>query len=270
MDTLEDIARYKPKTIEDALEAMKNGLRFFHSNNDFRAIFLRAYYIITKNVCMAIHQQEDFDNPIFFAPDWIRRLSGKFASLYFASLDTFQTAEREERAWKIAHRMAIKKRSSVVQDLLLGINAHINYDLPVAICQNLREHGCGSDFLSLTKRKFDHDQVNNILIRSFDEISTVIPKEYGGLIRIADFLLCNIDESLTRFGLKYYRERVWWDGISLLSAQTRDEEKLVLYKLNWESAKIAETIAGKSSLWVRSVNQVLKLSRRTDLNRLKV
>lgn len=48
MDKLEDIVRYRPKTIEDALEAMQNGLRFFHCNNDFRAIFLRAYYIITK------------------------------------------------------------------------------------------------------------------------------------------------------------------------------------------------------------------------------
>lgn len=48
MDTFEDIAHYKPETIEDALEVMKNGLRFYHGGNDFRAIFLRAYYIITK------------------------------------------------------------------------------------------------------------------------------------------------------------------------------------------------------------------------------
>ena len=243
---------------------MNEGLQLFHKKNDWRAVFLRAYYIITTNVHNAIRQQADFDNPIFFDPDWISHLSGRFASLYFASLDTFERDDREERAWKLAYTVAKERSSSVVQDLLLGINAHINYDLPVALCENLRAFDDEPDFLSLTKRKFDHDQVNNILIRSFDEISTVIPQEYGGLISVADSLLGNIDESLTRLGLKHYREHVWWDGISLLSAKTKQEKRLVMDRLNWESAKIAETIAGNNSQWVRAVSRILKLSRRAN------
>ena len=265
MSRLEEIAQFRPQTIEDAVEAMQHGLEYFHNASDSRAVFLRAYHIITTNVSSAIDQQEDFDNPIFFDPRWIRRLSGKFAALYFASLTTFSKGAQEERAWKTAHGMAVEKKSSVVQDLLLGINAHINYDLPVALYQNFLEHNDGPGFMSLTKRKFDHDQVNNILIRSFDEISTVIPREYGGLIKTADFLLGSIDEILTRLGLRHYRERVWWDGISLLSAGSEDERQLVMHKLNWESAKIADIIAGRNSLWVRAVNSALRCTRRTRL-----
>ena len=262
MLTLTEITELRPKTIEDALEAMEHSLQFFHRENDFRAVFLRAYYIITTNVHNAIRQQHDFDNPIFFDPNWIRHLSGRFASLYFASLTTFKRDAREERAWKLAYTLAKNRRSSVIQDLLLGINAHINYDLPVALCENLRAFNDKTDFLSLTKRKFDHDQVNNILIRSFDTISTVIPREYGGLIRAADSLLGKTDERLTRVGLKHYRERVWWDSIALLSAGTDAKRRLVMDRLNWESAEIAKTIAGEKSLWIRTVNPILTRIRR--------
>ena len=268
MSTLADVAHFRPGTIEEALDAMEQGLKVYRKHNDSRSVFLRAYHIITGNVSNAINQQQDFDNPIFFDPEWIRLLSGKFATLYFASLEIPSTRGTRERAWRIAHGMATNKRSSVVQDLLLGINAHINYDLPVALCQNLKEHGDdkGASFLQLTKRKFDHDQVNNILIRSFDEISTAIPREFGGLMGVADLLLGNIDETLTRHGLKYYRERVWWDGLSLLSAESEDERRLVMNRLDWESAKIAEIVAGENSSWVRAVNRMLKHCRKAKLS----
>ena len=247
---------------------MQHGLDYFHQTSDFRAVFLRAYFITTRNISRAIHQQEDYDNPIFFEPDWIRRLSGKFASLYFASLATFNKDRQEERAWKLAHGMATDKGSSVVQDLLLGINAHINYDLPVALHQNFLEHDDGPDFISLAKRKFDHDQVNNILIRSFDDISDTIPREYGGSMKAVDLLTGDIYEKLTHLGLRHYRERVWWDSISLLSARSEDQRQLVMHKLNWESAKIAGTIVGENSAWVRATNRVLRRFRRTDLRSL--
>ena len=268
MPRLEEIAQFRPNTIEAALEAMQHGLEYFHRTNDFRAVFLRAYYITTRNIKRAIDQQEDFDNPIFFEPDWIRMLSGKFASLYFASLNTFDRGPQEERAWKVAHGMATDKRTSVVQDLLLGINAHINYDLPVALYRNLMEYNDGPDIISLAKRKFDHDQVNNILIRSFDEISVVIPREYGGSMKAAKVADLYIYESLTRLGLRHYRERVWWDGISLLSTESETQRQLVMHKLNWESAKIAGTIAGENSAWIWATNQVLRRFRRTDFQSL--
>ncbi len=77
-----------------------------------------------------------------------------------------------------------------------------------------------------------------------------------------------IYESLTRLGLKHYRERVWWDGISLLSAESEEQRQLVMHKLNWESAKIAGTIAGENSTWVWTINQVLRRFRRADYHGL--
>ena len=160
--TLAEIAAYRPKDIDEGLDAMRSALDYFHRENDQRAIFLRAYYLITLAVHQAIYQSGQYQNRIFFDPEWVKKLAGKFSLLYFQSLST---QEREgERAWKTAHRLAATNETSVFQDLLLGLNAHINYDLAYGIYLNLKEYDDGRDHLLLPRRKFDHDQVNNILV----------------------------------------------------------------------------------------------------------
>ena len=110
------------------------GLAFFHEAHDRRAIFLRLYYMMTLEVHAAINGCGDYEGrEVFMDPDWVRRLSGQFSSLYFKSLK----APATERAWTLAYEVAARPGSSVVQNALLGINAHINFDLPRAIAENL-------------------------------------------------------------------------------------------------------------------------------------
>src|SRR6185295_15365754 len=106
---------------------------------------------------------------------------------------------------------------SVFQDMLLGLNAHINYDLAYGIYLNLKEFDDGRDHLLLPRRKFDHDQVNNILVNTIPQVEEVLTRDYGGDLRFLGKLAGNLDEVLSRVGLKYYRERVWWNAISYLS-----------------------------------------------------
>ncbi len=42
MATLAEIKAYRPRNIEDSLDAMRSALDYFHRENDQRAIFLRA------------------------------------------------------------------------------------------------------------------------------------------------------------------------------------------------------------------------------------
>jgi hypothetical protein len=112
----------------------------------------------------------------------------------------------------------------------------------------LREHGDERDYLQLQKRKFDHDQVNNLLIRCINPIQDVLARDYGGEIFLADRLQGQLDEKLSEVGLKYYRERVWWDAISFVCTKDDVEEEIVREKLDWESYKVAQILAGKE-LW---------------------
>ncbi len=260
MSEFDDIAAQRPQDIDEAIPCMQRALEYFHANDDYRALFARAYYIITVNVHDAVHQLGDYTNPIFFDPHWIGSLAGKFSSLYFQSLTTFDREPGSERAWKLAHRMAEDKTSTPVQDVMLGLNAHINYDLAYGIFLNLKEHGDDANHLLLPRRKFDHDQVNNILVRSTPQVGEAITRDYGGGIAFIQAIMHRLDDLLSETGLKYYRERVWWSAISYLTATDAEEEGLVREKLNWESTKLANIIADRRifSHPVRAVASALR------------
>jgi len=262
MTDFETIAAQRPADIEEAIPCMQLALRYFHERGDYRAVFLRAYYIITLNVHAAIHRRGDYrQNPIFFDVDWVASQAGHFSSLYFRSLTTFDRPLETERAWKIAHDMAVKKTSTVVQDLMLGLNAHINYDLAYGTYLNLKQHSDGADHLLLPHRKFDHDQVNNILVRSMDQIADALSRDYGGGINLLRRAMHGLDIILTGTGLKYYRERVWWSAISYLTTTDDDEVSLVHYKLNWESLQTAKLLAD-TSIWSYPIRRVGRAMRK--------
>jgi hypothetical protein len=258
--TLAEIVALRPKTIEEAIDDMRIALDYFHRANDYRAVFLRAYYLITLAVFDAIRERGAYTRRIFFDAEWVRRLAGKFSLLYFQSLTT---EEREgERAWKIAHLRAARRDTSVLQDLLFGLNAHINYDLAYGIYLNFVEFEDARDHILLPRRKFDHDQVNNILIDSIPVIQRVLTRDYGGWMRGLGAVLGPLDELLSGIGLKYYRERVWWNAVTYVSAEGPPEIQLVHDRLDWESAQVASLVALERTRIFRPVEKVASLLRR--------
>lgn len=261
------LAEQQPQNIDEALECMRAGLAHFHALNDKRAIFLRLYYIMTLEVHAAVNQLGDYQGKsIFLDPDWIARLSGYFCTLYFRSLDTFEREPDEtvERAWKIAYRTAGQPSSTVVQNALLGINAHINYDLAHAIALNMDKHGDLGNPSALPIRKFDHDQVNNLLVRSMPYIQDVLARDYGPAVGVLDRALGQLDERFSRTELKFYRERVWGDALAYAAAIHTDCEQTVREKLNWESYRLAAVLTGRApcerAIWLPE--QLLGLPRR--------
>jgi hypothetical protein len=265
----ETIAAQRPKDIEEAIPCMQRALHYFHENDDYRAIFLRTYYIITLNVHAAIHQYGDYKNPIFFDAGWVSSQAGWFSSLYFQSLTTFDRDLESERAWKLAHGMAKAKKSTVLQDLMLGLNAHVNYDLAYGTYLTLKQHGDEAAHLLLPRRKFDHDQVNNILVRSMSQIARTISRDYGGGILLLQNLMRGLDIALTGTGLKYYRERVWWSAISFLTTADDEERRLVHNKLDWESVRVAKLIADRS-IWSFPARRVGRSIRREHFGDIRL
>jgi hypothetical protein len=244
----EELAAQQPTNIDEAIECMRQTLLQFHDDRDRRAIFLRLYYIMTLEVHAAINGLGEYTAPIFQDPEWVERLLGKSSSLYFSSLDPAGNPDpKAARAWRTTYETAKEARSSVVQNALLGINAHINFDLPRAIAANLDPDGLDS-YRIMQMRKFDHGQVNNLLVRTLNYIQDVLEKDYGHGIAVLDRVLGDFDERLSEIGLKYYRERVWWDAMAHASASP-DKQHLVQEKLNWESYKIALFVNSKRWIW---------------------
>jgi len=269
MSEWQEIVQQRPKDLDEAIPCLRKALEYYHARNDYRAVFLRAYYIITLEVHAAVHQLGDYkDRQIFFDPVWESALAGRFASLYFQSLTTEERPAESEKAWKLAHKMAAEKSSTVLQDLILGLNAHINYDLAYGVALKLQETG-DSDPMLLTRRKFDHDQINNLLVRCTPRIQQVLTRDYGGGMLFLSRFFGSWDERLTELGLKYYRERVWWDALSFLGAGEGRETALVHDKLNWESFKVAKFMT-KRAFWQQVVWFFGRLLRKRRFGRIEI
>jgi hypothetical protein len=242
-----DTKLHRPRTTGEALVCMEKKLRELYARGDRRAIFLRAYYVMTAQVNAAIHGgNEDFKTPIFFDPDWVDRLAGRFCLHYFQSLRKPVCA-----AWRFAEERAGDGRSSILQNLMLGINAHINFDLSRGIHEILVEDGDAGDAELMARRKFDHDQMNNVLVRCNPKLQEVLAREFGGGMRLFSGLFGTFDELLTSTGLRYYRDRVWCNVLALLSAKGPEEYEKVRLRLEWESRQVAEFIADGS--WLNNV-----------------
>ena len=107
--TDQELAAQEPANIDEALDCMRATLTRLHTDGDKRAIFLRLYYIMTLEVHAAAHGLGDYQGrQVFLDAEWIKALSGKFATLYFKALDTYgrEPDEHVEQAWKAAHRAA--------------------------------------------------------------------------------------------------------------------------------------------------------------------
>lgn len=84
------------------------------------------------------------------------RFDAIFASRYFAAYDAFRAGGTSSKCWQVAFQSPGSGQLIILQDLLVGINAHINLDLGVA---------AGETFQGPALEAFhgDFDKINDIL-----------------------------------------------------------------------------------------------------------
>ncbi|WP_437977149.1 DUF5995 family protein [Sorangium sp. So ce295] len=235
-----------PANVSEALIALETVAARLRERNDPRAVFPDVYAVITRRVKEAV---EGADGR-FLEPAWISRLAGIFCEYYLtalaASLDGRSTGVE---AWDVAFQCASAGGAAAAVHGLLGINAHINYDLALGLYRNIVQHGAAQDARLLDRYRHDHDLVNEILAAAMPEIFAILRVRYGcPLARIATFSrdVERAVSSVVMYLLKCWRDRVWTDLLSMLATLGHTGEtgkRAVLARMNQRSGKIARTFA---------------------------
>jgi len=122
---------------------------------DASGYFPALYSRVTGRIGASIAQGTFTDGP---ATD---RFATRFASHYVVAADDPQ---RRPRCWQACWSVAGDPHLLIVQHLLLGINAHVNYDLPHAVVEAADERG---DLLSI---RHDFDAVNDVLAATYVDV----------------------------------------------------------------------------------------------------
>src|SRR6266550_3348132 len=126
------------------LEAGGDQRRYFH------ATYQRTTIAVADEI-----KRGGFDDP-----GWVERWDVAFADLYLDALAAALAGQRPARPWDIAFSAAADLPP--LRHVLLGMNAHINYDLPQALLAVITDAEFG-DAALLARREADHQAIDGVL-----------------------------------------------------------------------------------------------------------
>jgi len=221
--------------IEDVVAEMTRRCRRLDEAMDWRAVFADAYLRTTHAVLHATR------GLVFRDPSWVVRIDVDFAERYFDAFDAWTHGRPCPSAWRLAFQSAVGKRTLVLQDVLLGMNAHINYDLPHALDATIPAGLSDGD---LEPFLHDHRRLNGVLAGAVDDIERDVAQKYDPALRVADALLGRADEGGAAALVRVWRERVW-EHFRLLRAG--GDRRLVEDHIERSAAETARILLGLRS-----------------------
>lgn len=148
---------------------MEQHWRNLEKDCDPNAVFALMYLVTTYNVRNHI-EQEYFENNTYLSI-----ITVAFAKLYLDAYEAWEQGDTEQvpPAWLEAFEWAESDQSSIEEDQFLGMNAHINYDLAIAIAALGTEEPDGES------RKPEMDRINHVLADATDDVGYWTAYYYG-------------------------------------------------------------------------------------------
>jgi hypothetical protein len=185
----------------------------FQSAGDGRALFLETYIEVTDRVaaaCLAGRFQD---------AQWVTQLAEHAADYYFLTVEPdIADPTCLPRAWVAAHTVAARADRTACDVLLLGLNAHINSDLPRAVCE--------------------------LLSREWPLLRPRLDQRRGDVHAFIDVV---IDAAEARCPVKRisasWRAEVWENALSLLTAADRPWRRGIVESIECTANRRAHLIA---------------------------
>jgi hypothetical protein len=200
---------------------------------DHRGVFATTYLELTKEIRRFV----DTDPGTIKDPNYLYTEDALFADFYFDTLKAWDNGEPVAPAWRIAFQQAESGQITGAQEMLLGINAHVQNDMPFVIAAlGVREPDG-------TSRKPDHDAENEILNRGYEPVVTAIRQRFDPSIGLTNPDLITLDDIGGLEAVRVWRELVWRNAERLLDARTEAERQAVANQIQTNAALWAQGIA---------------------------
>jgi hypothetical protein len=237
-------------SVADAHERLSALEALFRERGDYRGAFLVVYARVTEAVGRAVAEGD------FADPEWVESYLVAFADLYRRALAAYERGERAALpdAWRVAFETAERGDCLVTQAAMLGINAHVNYDLALA----LDAVGIDPD----RDRKYaDHCAVNDVLRRFVDDVQDLLAERYAPGVADVDERLGRLDETVGYVTLAEGREGAWRSAVAI-NSRLRWRRRLARWTLGVASTGAAYAIVAPAAN--RRILDALRDVERTD------
>ncbi|MGI5176895.1 DUF5995 family protein [Dactylosporangium sp. CA-152071] len=178
----------------------------------FHGTYLRTTYAVA----------EEIERGGFLDAAWLNRWDVAFAELYLDALDADLAGEEVSRPWRIAFDTARERPGlPALRHVLLGMNAHINYDLPQSLIAVIGPAEFDDGELRAARER-DHTHVDKVLL------ARVRAEEVEGRTAarpsLLDRVLAPANRAATRRLLTEARAKVWRNTAVLDAARRQGRE----------------------------------------------
>jgi hypothetical protein len=199
---------------------------------DHKAVFMTTYLVLTQ----ALREAMKADPHMLTWPRWFFREDALFANTYFRTIKRWEQGREVPPAWRIAFETADDGEVLGSQDMLLGINAHVQNDMPFVIAQlGLRDRKDEA-------RKPDHDLTNDVLASAYEDVVTAVRDRFDPSLGVTNPPGVPADDVAGLEMVRQWRENVW-----------RNAERLVNAKDDEERAEVAADIKSYAAEWARGI-----------------
>jgi hypothetical protein len=227
-----DCAAGRTSCVDAVIREMQRRFEPLADACDHDGIFALAYLRTTEEYRRTI------EDPGFFADTaFVNHEDAVFARYYFDAFDAWHSGRRAAvpDAWAIAFRAADERAVSASGNLQLGINAHVQHDLPFVLAAIGLVKPDGSS------RKPDHDRVNQFLNRVTIPLYAEIARRFDPTIDDT-----NLPGALDEFALFQlivtWREIAWRNAERLVSAGSAEARARVSAEIEAYAASQANLI----------------------------
>lgn len=188
----------------------------------------------------------------------IERLDVVFASRYIAAYDAYRQGGQTTDAWAVAFQAASSVQPSILQHLLLGMNAHINLDLGIATAQVCP----GTSILAI---RDDFNKVNEVMSANTTLIDHTMAR-LSPVSRLIEWAGGKEEDEFVYFNVMIARLGAWSLAEDLALCQPSQYESTILKK-DQQVAAIGRKIWQPGS-FLGLAARVVRMTEERDVQRV--
>ena len=239
-----------PRTIDEVLVELDQ-IILQCRNEQSRLGFFTALY---RNVTIKV--KEGITAGFFEDGPRLEQLDVIFANRYLSALQSFRAGQPASKCWVTAFQTAGTSAPTVLQQLLVGINAHINFDLGIAA----QAVAPGNKLPAL---KTDFDRINDILGDMINKVRTDVG-EVSPWIRMLNMFPSQSDDRLINFSLNKSRTSAWLVA-NLINSTPTDKLARELEILDDGVSKLGTLIANPREWLISLALRIIRLRESNDV-----
>jgi Family of unknown function (DUF5995) len=242
----------QPKTFDDVLAELDSIIESSVKENNYLGIFAYIYRRTTAQIKQATIDKRFEDN------ERMQLMDVTFANYYLTSYKNFFLSKTISKSWFEAFKSKNEKLT-IIQHIILGMNAHINLDLGVTasgIAPGDKINALRNDFML----------VNQILKDLINEMQLRVSR-VSRLMFLLDWVGQNEDEKVINFSIVKAREQAW-EFANKLAAMNDAEQRLKIKAVDDFVSNLSKTIKSPPGILTKIIIKIISIFEEKDVKRI--